>query len=72
MRHPILLSLSLAGITVLAACDQSGEAQVNRAIQDVNVIDETNLNDVMLAAADPSEAVNYFQVRHPPTQIGLI
>lgn len=61
MRHPILLSLSLAGITVLAACDQSGEAQVNRAIQDVNVIDETNLNDVMLAAADPSEAVNYFQ-----------
>ena len=61
MRHPVLMSLSLVGAVGLAACgDQSGDAQVNRALRDVNVIDETNLNDVMLTVADPTEAVNYF------------
>jgi Flp pilus assembly protein TadD len=45
---------------LLAACDRSGEAQVNRALQDVNVVDETNLNDVMLTVGDPDEAVSYF------------
>ena len=60
MRHPILLSGALLGAMTLSACDQSGEAQVERALQDVNVVDETNLNDVMLTVADPNEAVNYF------------
>ncbi|MEL6957972.1 MAG: tetratricopeptide repeat protein [Pseudomonadota bacterium] len=59
MRHPISI-LALTGVVVLSACDQSGEAQVERALQDVNVVDETNLNDVMLTVADPNEAVNYF------------
>ena len=27
----------------------------------MNVIDETNLNEVLLTAADPNEAVTYFQ-----------
>ncbi|MCW1951219.1 MAG: tetratricopeptide repeat protein [Octadecabacter sp.] len=60
MRHPIVISAALIGTLALAACDQSGEAQVERALQDVNVVDETNLNDVMLTVADPNEAVNYF------------
>ncbi|AKS45287.1 Tetratricopeptide repeat-containing protein [Octadecabacter temperatus] len=60
MRHPIVISAALMGTLALAACDQSGEAQVERALQDVNVVDETNLNDVMLTVADPNEAVNYF------------
>jgi Flp pilus assembly protein TadD len=61
MRHPMTLSLLAFGALTLAACgDQSGDAQVNRALQDVNVVDETNLNDVMLTVADPGEAVNYF------------
>ncbi|MBU2991993.1 hypothetical protein Q4555_14910 [Octadecabacter sp. 1_MG-2023] len=60
MRHPILLSAALLGSFALSACDQSGDAQVERALQDVNVVDETNLNDVMLTVADPNEAVNYF------------
>ena len=51
MRHPILLSAALLGSFTLAACDQSGDAQVERALQDVNVVDETNLNDVMLTVA---------------------
>lgn len=61
MRHPILMSLSLAAAVALTACgNQSGDAQVNRALRDVNVVDETNLNDVMLTVGDPNEAVNYF------------
>ncbi len=59
MRHPILLTLCAAAIT-LSACGQSGDAEVERALKDLNVVDETNLNDVMLTVGDPDEAVNYF------------
>ena len=61
MRHPIRILIPLAGFVALAACENTGDAQVNRALQDVNVIDESNLNDVMLTVADPNEAVSYFQ-----------
>lgn len=60
MRHPILLSVTLLGSLTLSACSQSGDAQVERALQDVNVVDETNLNDVFLTVGDPDQAVNYF------------
>jgi Flp pilus assembly protein TadD len=59
MRHPILLTLCAAAIG-LSACEQSGEAEVERALQDINVVDESNLNDVMLTVGDPDEAVRYF------------
>lgn len=61
MRHPIFLSLCLSGTIALAACDQKSNQDVDRAFQDVNVIDESDLNDVMLSAGDPNEAVAYFQ-----------
>ena len=61
MRHPFILAACIAGATVVSGCgDTSGDNTVSRAFQDVNVIDETNLNDVMLTVADPNEAVNYF------------
>jgi Flp pilus assembly protein TadD len=61
MRHPILLTACFAGVIAVAGCgDKSGEDTVSRAFQDVNVIDESNLNDVMLTVADPDEAVSYF------------
>jgi Flp pilus assembly protein TadD len=59
MRHPILLTLCAAGIA-LSACSNSGDAEVERALKDLNVVDESNLNEVMLTVADPGEAVNYF------------
>jgi len=61
MRHPILVSLCLSGAVALAGCQKSGDAAVERAVKSVNVIDETNLNDIMLTVADPKEAVNYFR-----------
>ncbi len=61
MRHPILIPLCLAGATVLSGCQKASDAEVDRAIKDVNVIDESNLSDVMLTVGDPNEAVAYFQ-----------
>ncbi|MFO8125962.1 tetratricopeptide repeat protein [Yoonia sp.] len=59
MRQSIFLTLCAAAIG-LSACEQSGEAEVDRALKDINVVDETNLNDVMLTVGDPNEAVRYF------------
>jgi Flp pilus assembly protein TadD len=50
--------LALAGLT---ACGQTTGADVDRALDPLNVIDESNLGDVMLTAASPDEAVAYFQ-----------
>ena len=62
MRHPVFLALCLSGTVVLAGCQGGGsDAQVQRALKDVNVIDESNLNDIMLTVGDPNEAVAYFQ-----------
>ena len=61
MRQVRMVCVLLMGAVVLTACDRSGGGEVNRALQDLNVIDESNLNDVMLASADPVEAVNYFR-----------
>jgi Tfp pilus assembly protein PilF len=61
MRHRIFVSLCLGSALALSACSQENtDAEVERAIDAVNVIDESNLNDVMLQSADPEEAVNYF------------
>lgn len=61
MRHPILISLCMAGATALSGCQKASDAEVDRAIKEVNVIDESNLSDVMLTVGDPDEAVAYFQ-----------
>lgn len=60
MRHLILIPAILASGLALSACSESGDETVERAFQDVNVVDETDLNDVMLTVADPNEAVDYF------------
>lgn len=60
MRHPILIPLCLAGMAMLAACGNN-DAKLKEAVKSVNVIDESNLNEVMLTVGDPDEAVSYFQ-----------
>ena len=72
MRHNSVLVALLAGATFLSACaEQSGKETVERAFQDVNVIDDANLNEVMLTVGDPNEAVTYFQrvVKEQPKNV---
>lgn len=61
MRHSLVVSLCLAGVSALAGCQNATDAEVQRAVKNVNVIDESNLNDIMMTAADPNEAVAYFR-----------
>ena len=73
MRQMFLFSACLAGAFALSACEKDADETVERAFQDVNVIDESNLNDVMLTVADPNEAVNYFRntLKENPDRIDL-
>ncbi len=74
MRHLLKIGLCAMGALALAACEKTAEADVNRAFQGVNVVDETNLNEVMLTVADPNEAVAYFQrtLAENPDRIDLL
>ncbi|MDG1472766.1 MAG: tetratricopeptide repeat protein [Ascidiaceihabitans sp.] len=72
MRQPIFVSATLAGALFLSACaEKNANDTVERAFKDVNVVDETNLTDVMLTVADPNEAVAYFtrSVNEDPERI---
>ena len=61
MRHFKVIPLCFVGMAVLAGCQKAGDQDVDRAFQNVNVVDESNLNDIMLTVADPNEAVTYFK-----------
>ncbi|WP_136634704.1 tetratricopeptide repeat protein [Pseudooceanicola onchidii] len=61
MRHPVFVISCLAGALALSACSKTSTSEVNRAFRDVNVVDESNLNDIMLTVGDPNEAVVHFQ-----------
>lgn len=61
----MLLSPRIVPVVVIAlataACDTGRAPGVDRGLDPMNVIDETNLSDIMLTAAAPEEAVAYFQ-----------
>jgi Flp pilus assembly protein TadD len=61
MRHPILIAALCGGALMLGACNRSVDAESKEALKSVNVIDETNLSDIMLTVGDPVEAVAYFR-----------
>lgn len=74
MRQMIVFSLCLGGVVALSACEsQMTDAEVERAVAGVNAIDATGLNDIMLQAGDPNEAVAYFSrsVQQSPDRIDL-
>lgn len=73
MRQPLVIVATLTGALILSACSEDGDETVERAFQDVNVVDESNLSDVMLTVGDPNEAVAYFQrtVAEQPDRVDL-
>lgn len=72
MRHAIRLPLLFC--LGLSACAAPGErAEVDRALENLDAVDRAALNDIMLATADPAEAVLHFEaaVRDEPGNIAL-
>lgn len=69
MRHKPLgtpqklrLAALIMVLAALPACQSlKSPAGAKRALDSVNVVDETNLSDIMLTVGDPAEAVAYFQ-----------
>ena len=73
MRQKWVVMLCIGGSLLLGACDKQDKPQVNRNGENLNVIDESNLNDIMLTVADPNEAVDYFRraAKDQPDRIDL-
>ncbi|MDD9921242.1 MAG: tetratricopeptide repeat protein [Boseongicola sp.] len=73
MRRVGISFIAISSLALVACNQGTSDEEVERALQDVNVIDETNLNDIMLTAADPNEAVTYFQrtLAANPTRVDL-
>jgi len=75
MQRAALLTICFGSFITLSACGggSMSDAEVEQAIKDVNVIDDSNLNEVMLQVADPNEAVSYFQrtISQNPNRIDL-
>ncbi|MCI5097963.1 MAG: tetratricopeptide repeat protein [Rhodobacteraceae bacterium] len=73
MRQGFLVSAGLICVLAVSACADKGDRTVDRALKDVNVVDESNLNDVMLTVADPNEAVDHFHrtLKSNPDRIDL-
>lgn len=61
MRTPLSNVVCLIAAVGLSACGQSGPFSKKNPETAMNVVDATDLNDIMLTIADPNEAVNYFR-----------
>ncbi len=72
MRHTVILCLT-ATLALSACGERSGDAEVQRAMRDLNVGDETNLNEVMMTVGNPEESVKYFSgaVANEPGRVDL-
>lgn len=60
MRHsrfPLLAGIAMLG---LSACGNPGESEVDRALRDLNLLEETSITQMMLTTANPTEAVAFF------------
>ncbi|PTX56902.1 Flp pilus assembly protein TadD [Litoreibacter ponti] len=73
MRHMKTGMLCLISVIALTACEKRENGEFSKTLKNVNVIDESNLNDIMLSVADPNEAVTYFQraTRENPDRLDL-
>jgi Flp pilus assembly protein TadD len=62
MKRAVLACACFAVVAVLSGCEQPNEdEQIAEALRSVNVIDESNLNQLMLNSGSPDEAIAYFR-----------
>ncbi|MEM9428211.1 MAG: hypothetical protein AAGA32_01780 [Pseudomonadota bacterium] len=64
--------VALVAIALVAGCsDPERDREIIESLDGINVIDESNLNDIMLQFADPNAAANYFRgaLDNDPTRI---
>ncbi len=62
IRAKHLSSFALIITMGVAGCgDPDADREAIQSLDDLNVIDESNLNDIMLNFADPNQAVEYFK-----------
>lgn len=60
MGKPIMGTLAIVSLLAVTACGDNGDASKAAELDPTNVVDATDLNDIMLTVADPNEAVDYF------------
>jgi len=72
MRQKLFVFTCLAGALFLSACANE-DADVERALETVNAIDDNNLGNLMLNSSNPGEAVAYFRrtVAEKPERLDL-
>ncbi|GLQ33789.1 hypothetical protein GCM10007939_00720 [Amylibacter marinus] len=71
MRRHLTIGALLVSAIGLAACDVDTKESDQKKL--VGVVDETNLNEIMLNAADPNEAVSFFKnsLQKDPERVDL-
>ena len=73
MRSAFIVILGFFAALAISGCNKNSDAKVERAIREANIIDETNISELMLTMGDPKEAVAYFRdaVQQKPERIDL-
>jgi len=61
MGKPIAGFVAIAGVLAITGCGEFGKTSKTKTFDPVNVVDASDLNDIMLTVADPNEAVTYFR-----------
>jgi Flp pilus assembly protein TadD len=60
MRYPSLIALMTGGALLLSSC---GQTDVGRAVSRAEAAEAESIREIMLTAAEPEEAIAYFQRR---------
>lgn len=73
MRHWMMVPLLIGGAFGLSACGDRMGADASRQSDAIALVDQTNMTEIMMSAADPLEAVSFFEaaIAETPDRIEL-
>ncbi|SDW93044.1 tetratricopeptide repeat protein [Roseicitreum antarcticum] len=61
MRQWIVVPLFISGIFTVSACGDRIGAEASRQSDAIALVDQTNMTEIMMSAADPLEAISFFE-----------